>query len=208
MPLVVTLISGLVLSVALAATGATARVGTAGSPTSTSGAQSTAAAQSGPIARNAQGRMVSRLVGETASGRQVTGTFTPLRFVRRDGRIVVRGLIDGVVHRPGPDVTFAGLRTMRVKTINGTPATTRGRVAAAGCDILNLVLGPLDLDLLGLQIHLDRVVLRIVAVPGPGNLLGNLLCAVAGLLDGGLSGLLARLANLLNDILGRLRLGV
>ena len=46
------------------------------------------------------------------------------------------------------------------------------------------MLGPLDLNLLGLEVHLDPVVLDIVAQPGPGNLLGNLLCAVAGLLDG------------------------
>ena len=50
--------------------------------------------------------------------------------------------------------------------------------------MLNLVLGPLDLNLLGLEVHLDKVVLDIIAVTGAGNLLGNLLCAVAGLLDG------------------------
>ncbi len=70
------------------------------------------------------------------------------------------------------------------------------------------MLGPLDLDLLGLQVHLDRVVLNIVAQSGAGNLLGNLLCAVAGLLDGGLDGVLGRLVNLLNRILGRLGLGL
>jgi hypothetical protein len=57
-------------------------------------------------------------------------------------------------------------------------------------------------------VHLDRVRLDIVAVSGPGNLLGNLLCAVAGLLDntgtGGLSGLLQSIVNLLNQILGQL----
>jgi uncharacterized membrane protein YoaK (UPF0700 family) len=51
------------------------------------------------------------------------------------------------------------------------------------------------------------VVLNITAVPGAGNLLGNLLCAVAGLLDGtGLPTLNEILANLLNSILGLLRL--
>jgi hypothetical protein len=51
------------------------------------------------------------------------------------------------------------------------------------CEILDLVLGPLDLDLLGLVVFLDTVHLNITAQQGPGNLLGNLLCAVAGLLD-------------------------
>ena len=47
-----------------------------------------------------------------------------------------------------------------------------GRVRASWrrCDILNLVLGPLDLDLLGLEVHLNRVILNIVAVSGAGNL--------------------------------------
>jgi hypothetical protein len=71
---------------------------------------------------------------------------------------------------------------------------------------LNLVLGPLDLNLLGLEVHLNRVVLDIVARTGAGNLLGNLLCAVAGLLDG--TGTLdqLRLANALNRVLALLRL--
>ena len=71
------------------------------------------------------------------------------------------------------------------------------------------MLGPLDLDLLGLQVHLDKVVLDITAVPGAGNLLGNLLCAVAGLLDGGpLAGLLGQLNSLLQQILDALNLGI
>jgi hypothetical protein len=71
--------------------------------------------------------------------------------------------------------------------------------AAATCPILNLDLGPLHLDLLGLVVDLNRVVLTIVAQSGAGNLLGNLLCAVTGLLDnpGGL-------ATLLNQILAAL----
>ncbi len=80
-------------------------------------------------------------------------------------------------------------------------------VAVAGsCTILTLTLGPLDLNLLGLMIHLNQVVLNITAVPGAGNLLGNLLCAVANLLNSGgpLSNLLNQLAGLLTQILGAL----
>ena len=62
--------------------------------------------------------------------------------------------------------------------------------------------GPLDLDLLGLVIDLDRVVLDITAQSGPGNLLGNLLCAVAGLLDGNAP--LNQIVSLLNQLLGLL----
>jgi hypothetical protein len=47
------------------------------------------------------------------------------------------------------------------------------------CTVLDLVLGPLDLNLLGLMIHLDRVRLTITADPN-GGLLGSLLCSLAG----------------------------
>jgi hypothetical protein len=56
------------------------------------------------------------------------------------------------------------------------------------------------LDLLGLQVNLNRVVLDITAVPGAGNLLGNLLCSVTNLLNNP-----AGLANLLNQLLGILQ---
>jgi hypothetical protein len=52
-------------------------------------------------------------------------------------------------------------------------------VPAGICTVLDLVLGPLDLNLLGLMIHLDRVHLRITADPN-GGILGSLLCGLAG----------------------------
>ena len=66
------------------------------------------------------------------------------------------------------------------------------------CDILNLDLGPLFLDVLGLQVDLSEIHLDITAVRGPGRLLGNLLCAGAGLLDGG--GALAAIDRILDRI--------
>jgi len=55
-------------------------------------------------------------------------------------------------------------------------------------------------------IHLNQVVLTITAVSGAGNLLGNLLCSVAHLLDnpGTLNNLLTQLVGLLNQILAAL----
>ncbi|WP_209020064.1 hypothetical protein [Jeotgalibacillus proteolyticus] len=74
----------------------------------------------------------------------------------------------------------------------------------AACDLLNLDLGPIFLDLLGLQLDLSEINLDLTAVPGAGNLLGNLLCGVAGLLDGNgfLSGIFDQLSGLLNSLLG------
>lgn len=79
----------------------------------------------------------------------------------------------------------------------------------ASCRILDLDLGPLDLNLLGLRVQLNQVELDITAEPGPGNLLGNLLCAVAALLDGfDLSGILGELLQQLLDALLELIRGI
>jgi hypothetical protein len=87
-----------------------------------------------------------------------------------------------------------------VTAANSGGAALAVQQAAGSCTILDLTLGPLHLDLLGLVVDLNQVHLTITAQQGSGNLLGNLLCAVAGLLDGGNP--LGSLANLLNQILG------
>jgi hypothetical protein len=164
------------------------------------------------VAKNDLGKMTSRIVGKTSSGQKVTGTFTPLRVAKKHGDLMVKGVFQGVTRQAGHKTTFTTIRSLPVKKINGEKMS-RAAVASAvsgraSCDILHLVLGPLDLDLLGLQIHLNQVVLDIIAVTGAGNLLGNLLCAITGLLDGTpVAGLLGQIAGLLNQILAALRLG-
>jgi hypothetical protein len=74
------------------------------------------------------------------------------------------------------------------------------------CPILSLTLGPLHLNVLGLVIDLNQVNLNVTAQGGAGNLLGNLLCDVANLLNSGgpLSTILTGIANDLNQILASL----
>ena len=115
------------------------------------------------------------------------GVLTITRFAVQGGDVVAIGSVTGVV------TDLAGAVGASITQAVTLPVIT------AVCPILHLELGPLDLDLLGLVVHLDRVVLDISAVPGAGNLLGNLLCAVAGLMDGG--GPLNVIAMLLNQIL-------
>ena len=71
------------------------------------------------------------------------------------------------------------------------------------CTILNLTIQPINLNLLGLSVRTSRIDLRIDAVRGPGNLLGNLLCGLTGILDPtALGGATAgQLASILNAIL-------
>ncbi len=194
--LVVTGLLGLAMTMMLGGFASTAQAGS--SPA--------AAAALEPVANTPAGALTSSISGTTADEDAVTGTFTPLKFSKKNGRVFVRGIINGVITEGEASRTFTVIRTMRVKSINGEPA--RARAAMAECEILDLVLAPLRLDLLGLVVNLQQVDLNITAVSGPGNLLGNLLCAVVGLLDGGLQGLLGRLVNLLNRILGQLGLGL
>jgi hypothetical protein len=77
------------------------------------------------------------------------------------------------------------------------------RIAPAiqgSCTILDLDIGAIHLDLLGLVVDLAPIHLDITGQTGPGNLLGNLLCALAGLLDPGGTGPLTQLINLLTQI--------
>jgi hypothetical protein len=105
---------------------------------------------------------------------------------------------------------FSGTVTRTVDGMSDTftdiPGTLSGEMTAAQfgqneagkCDILFLDLGPISLDLLGLELDLSQILLDLDADPGAGNLLGNLLCAVTGLLDG--AGLLADILGILDRI--------
>jgi hypothetical protein len=202
---------GLALVVALAMT-VMALLYTGGSPaTSATGHHGAGAGSTSftRVAHSPQGFAKSKIVGQTKSGDRVTGYFTPLDFSKHNGHLRARGLVSGVIHKgDGVTRTFDVMRTFRVKSMNGSvPGAARTAAAQqASCDILNLVLGPLDLNLLGLKVHLDKVVLDIVAQSGAGQLLGNLLCAVAHLLDG--NGTLSQLLNQLGQILNQLLMGL
>src|SRR4051794_7792490 len=61
-------------------------------------------------------------------------------------------------------------------TVPISPKATTSQ--ATPCPVLNLVLGPLNLDLLGLVVDLNRVTLTITATPG-GGALGDLFCSLS-----------------------------
>ncbi len=128
-------------------------------------------------------------------GNAFNGIVTVTSFITQGNQLMAVGNLNGTL-------TTAAGDTQQVNQ----PVTVPVSSVDPSCGILDLVLGPLHLDLLGLTIDLNQIVLVITAVPGAGNLLGNLLCAVANLLNGGgtLNGLLAQLTTLLNQILAAL----
>ncbi len=158
-----------------------------------------ARAASAPVVENEFGKIKSRVVGTFGKAGTVDGAFKPKRFKAVGDQLVVVGKLKADLVKRNGKV----LDTISEKVSLPVVAAGGSTLARADCDILNLVLGPLDLDILGLTVHLDKVVLDIVAVSGAGNLLGNLLCAVAGLLDQG--GLLVQISQILNAILALLQ---
>jgi hypothetical protein len=128
----------------------------------------------------------------TFPGGTFTGELDLDRFaLDQRGNLVAVGVLKGSLARNGNGRSGASsvgameVAPAQVGAILGTivQLITLPVQATGSCEILNLDLGPLDLNLLGLTVNLDEVHLDIAAQPGAGNLLGNLLCAVAGLLD-------------------------
>jgi hypothetical protein len=123
------------------------------------------------------------LTGESKSGKQFNGRYAIDRFTTSGGRLVSVGTLRGRLD--GRRVTKRGVRMPAVVSGGATSAAAQPPVPPipGACRILNLRLGPINLNLLGLVVRTNRIQVRIDAVPGPGNLLGNLLCAITGLLD-------------------------
>lgn len=114
--------------------------------------------------------------GTGKNGKTFTGRYTITHFETRHGKPYAVGTLVGKL----------GKKRIRQSDVAIPVGVQHSGLAgtAAVCPVLHLVLGPLNLNLLGLHVHLNQVVLDITAVSGPGNLLGNLLCGVANLLNG------------------------
>jgi hypothetical protein len=135
-----------------------------------------------------------------------TGTVKITEFAPSGNQIVARGYVLGtltdsagvslgsVVKAVSIPVDLTGVTGASAARVRGLALRTN-----ATCDIVGLVLGPLHLDVLGLVVDLNQVVLDITGETGSGNLLGNLLCSLLGLLDG--AGALVDISQLLNQIL-------
>jgi hypothetical protein len=152
-------------------------------PAATSASAAPAARAAAPAAQPAATTLP--VTGTLPDGTAFTGALSNLTTSVVDGVVQLSGTIAGT-GLPAGGTTFT--------------APIQDVAATQGCSILNLDLGPLNLDLLGLVIDLAPVSLDVTAVPGAGKLLGNLLCAVAGLLDGP-GGALGGIAALLNRLL-------
>jgi len=128
--------------------------------------------------------------GVAKNGKRFSGHYSIQRYVARGNKAYAVGTLKGTL----ANRHVTRYNVMMPATLSAPPATSSAKVrkAAVACTVLNLQLGPIDLNLLGLRVQLFGgtnpatplpVSLLITAVPGNGNLLGNLLCGITGSLN-------------------------
>jgi hypothetical protein len=148
------------------------------------------------------------ITGVAKNGKQFKGSYGIYRFVVKNGKVWSVGTLSGRLK--GRHVTRGNVMMPATLNDNSTTGTAQ---AAQTCTVLHLVLGPINLNLLGLHVTLggglqanQPIVLDITAEQG-GGLLGDLLCGLTNSLSGQLSqlsGQLQQLATTLNGLIALL----
>jgi hypothetical protein len=145
------------------------------------------------------GKLKKIPISERDGDKRFRGRLSVLEFKQVGQEIVAVAKLTGTVTEDGDK--------KRVSRKINVPVSLPGVAelqAQATCEILDLVLGPIDLRLLGLRLQVNRIHIRLTATQG-GGLLGDLLCAIANLLNGGnVLGQLTQILSLLNQILAAL----
>jgi hypothetical protein len=192
-------------------------------PTAPASMSSTHADRSGPLPRgqslsfDVTGPMTDS-AGDTVANFAGTMRVTKFGFDQATNKLMVTGILNGTatyVDGTTPPVNIADQLVTTTATLKkGTESASMSTASpyqfassvyhfTATCGILLLDLGPLHLDLLGLVVDLNEVILNITAESGANNLLGNLLCALTGLLDiGGAFAAITSLIDSINNLLG------
>lgn len=176
-------------------------------------------------AQDEGGAVALQVTGRFGRAGTFEGTATINKFaVDDDNKIVAIGFVQGTVRRgdrtigsvlKGPVTWRVAVRARSVVPVKGgAPATARPlRVGwtlaqAEPCPVLQVALGPADVNLLGIDVVLSPVALDLTGVAGTP--LGELVCQVSDLLVniGGLVGLLNEILGLLTGLLGGLTGGL
>jgi hypothetical protein len=170
-------------------------VGVAGTAVATVGFNST-------LAKKHKGGTGLDLPVQGVAGGEVvfTGILTVKKFAAKHGDITALGTLSGTLEKKGKEHNVT--RGVRLPV---TPVFADGGGVQAQqvgeCEVLHLELGPINLNLLGLEVTIEGeggvpIIIDIDADPS-GGLLGQLLCGLAG----GGGGPLQQIIGLLNDLL-------
>lgn len=135
----------------------------------------------GGAAASAPALYTVHVAGVGQGRKQFKGTYAIQRFVVVRHAAYAVGTLTGTLR--GHRVTRNNV--MLPAALTGSSSNAARAAAQASCAILHLVLGPIHLNLLGLNVNTNRIVVNITAIPGAGNLLGNLLCDLTNALNQG-----------------------
>jgi hypothetical protein len=158
-----------------------------------------------PVVGTVSGSSTS--ASQPLSNGKFQGTATITQFANSGGKLVALGTLTGAIMdstgnvvqsvaanfsapvstTSGPTAAPASASASGAasKTAGAAPPPAVTVAAAASCSILNLQVGAIHLDLLGLTLDTNQIMVNLTAVPGAGTLVGNLLCNVSHLLEGG-----------------------
>jgi hypothetical protein len=152
--------------------------------------------------------------GAAKGGKKFTGSYAIQHFTVRNNKVYAVGTLTGTLKGRHVSRSNVQLPAKLVAPSSTQTSHKSTRQAAGGsCTILHLVLGPINLDLLGLNVTLgggtvtpgspatQPITLNITGDPN-GGLLGSLLCgldnAIGG--SGGTGGILSQLSTQLNQL--------
>jgi hypothetical protein len=126
---------------------------------------------------------VVKMTGTAKGGKKFSGTYTITRFTQSGGKVYAVGTLKGKLK--GRNVKRSNVRIPATLARHDTAGASQlpPNPTPGACQVLDLVLNPIDLNLLGLHVATSRIEALIEAVPGANALLGNLLCAITGILD-------------------------
>jgi len=145
------------------------------------------------------------ITAQSGSGNLLGNLLTDIAHLL-DGGAPLGGILGGLTTAQQGTLT-SGLTNL----LNGVFGALGSQSSAAGANastnVLHLSLGPVNLNLLGLNVSLDNcaggpVTVDITAQSGPGKLLGNLLTSVSHLLDGPANA--NAITNALNRVAGEI----
>jgi hypothetical protein len=114
-------------------------------------------------------------------GKDFKGTYTVKRFTSSGGKVFAVGTLKGTLKNR--KVSRSNVRIPAAVSKPAAASQLPPNPTPGACQVLDLTLQPIDLNLLGLLVATSRIEALIEAIPGQNALLGNLLCAVTGLLD-------------------------
>jgi hypothetical protein len=151
-------------------------------------------------------------ISGTYAGGTFAGTVTIQRFAVRDGKPVAIGFVRGAASGESQKTVFAGPIAFPVSVSAAGPLATAADNAVAPqavapqavCQVVNVDLGAVNLNVLGLQVATQPISLALSGdTAGP---LGNLVCTLLDLVNNvvGLVGILNTILGLLTGLLGGL----